>query len=165
MTAERFKEMFSSRTYLQDKFGLAYYLVSDVININKAEELVTKYGYTVERQTDDYVSRYFLWSKVFYDGKLVGAIDLQGFPSIEFSKRTRKIITNSNITQDDLVIKPIIGIHRILDWHTVKGKMHCLAGGETILHLMPTELTDELIQEWVEKLDLQPIVEKTKNKL
>jgi hypothetical protein len=81
---------------------------------------------------------------------------------MEFLKRKRKIVANSKITEDALVIKPIEGIHRILDWHSVKGKMHCLLGGQTVLHLMPAELTDELMQEWITKLELQPLVDKTK---
>ena len=167
MTAEQFRDKFSlkAKATLMDKYGLAYFVVNDVININNAEDLATKYGFTVERQTDDYATRYFLWSKIFFEGKLVGHIDLQGFPSMEFLKRKRKLVANSKIAEDALVIKPIQGIHRILDWHSVKGKMHCLAGGQTVLHLMPAELTDELMQEWITKLELQPLVDKTKNKI
>jgi hypothetical protein len=162
MTAEQFKTKFSHKTTLIDKYGLVYFVVNDVININNAEELATKHGFEVERQTDDYTTRYFLWSKIFFEGKLVGHIDLQGFPSMEFLKSKRKIVTNSKIAEDAMVIKPIEGIHRILDWHTVKSKMHCLAGGQTVLHLMPVELTEELMQEWITKLQLQPLVDKTK---
>ena len=161
MTAEQFKSKFSLKPSLIDKYGLAYFIVSDVVNINNAEDLLTKYGFTSERQTEDYVTRNLLWAKVFFEGKYLGVIDLQGFPSIEFEKRKRKLVTNSKITSDNLVINPINGIHRILDWHSVKGKMHCLAGGQTVLHLLPTEMTDELLSEWVDKLGIQSIVEKT----
>lgn len=164
MTAEQFKANHSLKPTLVDKYGLAYFVVNDVININNAEELATKYGFTVERQTEDYATRYFLWSKIFFEGKLVGHIDLQGFPSMEFIKYKRKIVTNSKITEDAMVIKPIEGIHRILDWHTVKGKMHCLAGGQTVLHLLPADITDEIIQEWINKLELQPLVDEYTNK-
>lgn len=152
-------------TSLMDKYGLAYFIIKDVIEINKAETLLEKYGFTVERQIKDYQERNIMWSKVFKDGKEVAYVDLQGFPSIEFHKRKRKILINSQITDDTLVIEPIKGVHRILDWHTVKNKMHCLAGGQTVLYLLPTEITDELLQEWVIKLNLQPIVDKTKKQL
>ena len=166
MTAEDFKSKFgmSKTKALMDKYGLVYFIVKDVIDINNAEDLAEKYGFTVERQTEDYSTRYFLWTKIFFEGKLVGHIDLQGFPSMEFMKRKRKLVANSKITDDALVIKPINGIHRVLDWHKVKGKMQCLAGGQTVLHLMPTELTDELIQEWIIKLELQPLIDKHSNK-
>ena len=159
MTAEQFKEKFSYSSYksLMDKYKLAYFLVSDVIHINKLETLVEKYGFTVERQDKDYLTSHVLWSKVLFEDKIVGHIDLQGFPSIEFHKRKRKLA--AIVVKDDMVIAPIEGIHRILDWHTVKGKMHCLVGGETVLHVLPDEMTEEVMTEWIEKLGVQALVQ------
>ena len=59
-------------------------------------------------------------------------------------------------------MKPIKGVHRILEWHTVKGKMHCLAGGQTVLHCTPTIMTEELIEEWIVKLKIQSLVQPQK---
>ena len=158
MTAEQFKQKFSYAAYksLMDKYNLAYFLVSDVIHINKLEALVEKYGFAVERQDKDYLTTNVLWSKVLFENKIVGHIDLQGFPSIEFYKRKRKLA--ALVAKDDMVIAPIEGIHRILDWHTVKNKMHCLAGGETVLHVLPEEMTEEIMVEWVVKLGIQALI-------
>jgi len=157
MTAEEFKEKFPLKKKFMDKYQRAYFLVKEVLNINKCEKIVEQYGFTVKRITEHYLSQGILYSEVYFDNKLVATIDLQGFPSIEFHKRKRKFA--KMIEADEDVIVPIPTIHRILDWHDVKGKMHCLAGGETVMHVLPVEITEELLIEQIKLLHLEPLIE------
>ena len=163
MTAEQFKEKYLCNDDLIKKYQFVYLLINDIININNAEELIIKYGFTVKRVTECFPKDRF-YSEIFSNNKLVGFIDLQGFPHIIFEPRKRKLIIVSKIMNDELIIKPINGIHRILDWHNVKNKMHCLAGGQTILHLAPIVLTEEIIKEYIKRLQLEPLMSYVTNR-
>ena len=158
MEREESSKLYGLKPDLIKKYGIhAYLLIQNIIDINNAEKLLENSGFTVKRITDKYIKTGLMFSEIYYQDKLVGEIDLQGFPSIMFYKRKRKLV--SLIKENDLIMKPIKGVHRILDWHTVKGNMHCLAGGETVLHCIPTIMTEELIEEWIIKLKIQSLVQ------
>src|ERR1043165_7589643 len=121
MTAQEFKDTFPVKRDLMAKYGLAYLIVDAIVNINRCEAMLEERGFTVRRVTEHF-DRGLLYSVVLMNGVEVGQIDLQGFPSVEFVKGKRHVA--ALIEDCDLVIAPIPTIHRILDWHTVKGKMH-----------------------------------------
>jgi hypothetical protein len=82
-------------------------------------------------------------------------------PSVELFKRQGKHATI--LAQHEDFIAPIKGIDRILGWHTVKGKLHKLAGGQTVLHCKQLEISDEFIDGFFEKSpDLKPLIEEMK---
>jgi hypothetical protein len=137
-----------------------YYLASDVYNIGAMEKIVEAQGLTTKRE--HYSDSTQFYSKIFdAQGKQVGHIDNQGLPSIEFYKRLRKKYASLFIDDPQIII-PIEGVHRILGWHTVKGKMHCLAGGQTVLHCLPVEITDKMMTDFLTKSKLIDQVEKFK---
>ena len=156
MTKDEFVEKFGIKYDLMEKYNLVYFIVGDLLNINKVETMLEKYGFKCVRQTENYTVNYNLWSKIYFEDIEIGLIDLQGFPSITFYKRKRKFA--KLIQKDELILKPIEGVHRILDWHTVEGNLHCLANGESVLYTIPSELTEELIKDHITKLGLQDIV-------
>jgi hypothetical protein len=139
-----------------------YYLASDVYNIGAMERIVEAQGLTTKRE--HYSSGFQFYSMIFdTQGKQVGVIDNQGLPSIEFYKRLRKKYATQFIDHPQIIV-PIKGVHRILAWHTVKGKMHCLAGGETVLHCLPVAITDEMMTDFLTKTKLIDQVENFKEK-
>jgi hypothetical protein len=165
MTDEKRKEEFMKRfddikNPLIEKYGLfLYFLAEDVLNISHMEKQCEAVGYRTNRLKFEH--SYSIYSEIFDgSGKLIGVISNQGLPSIEFYKRKRKFAEPLKNHVD--VIKPIKGVHRILDWHTVRGKYHCLAGGETVLHFMPLNITDEDMQKFLSKTNLLDKVEKFK---
>ncbi len=103
---------------------------------------------------EDFMKTGEIFSLILFEGKEVGFIDLQGFPSIQLHKRKRKFAKKF---KTDLLIKPIKGVHRVLDWHTVSGYEHRLAGGQTVLHGTPSVFTKELMDEWIIKLGIQEL--------
>ena len=157
ISVEEFKKRYSLKIKLIEKYSIVYFLVRDVLNINKCEDIIKEFGFTVKRITKDYKDRGILYSEVFYNEKEVACIDLQGFPTIMFHKRQRKL-AKLIINHTD-VIAPIPGIHRILEWHSVKNKkLQCLAGGQTIMHILPVELTEEILDDEIKKLKLEPLM-------
>jgi len=145
MTKEEFIELNNSiKNSIIEKYGdMAYYVINDIFNVGFMEDICIELGYTVTRCNLDFT----IYSKLFDEnGKEIGVISNQGTPSIEIYKRLKKHAIK--ISKNENVISPIEGIHRILDWHTVEGKLHKLAGGEIILHFKPLEITDEEIKEF-----------------
>ncbi len=157
MKANRFKNLNLLNGLLMKKYTMSYLIVSAIANIVRCEKILTDLGFTVERNTEHFNTIGILFSKVFWNGEEVGSIDIQGFPAIEFNKKKRHLA--ARLEDSEFVIAPIKGIHRVLDWHTTSGKMHKLAGGQTVMHVEPVWFTEESFQEWVEELKLQPIVD------
>ena len=84
-----------------------------------------------------------------------------GFPSIELLKRNKKHAIK--ISKSNLVIEPIKGVHRVLEWHETEGKFHILAGGEIVLHFIPVDITIEMAQKFFEKNKItQDIIDEMK---
>lgn len=160
MTKEEFRNKYGFNFKLADKYGFIYLTIDAIVTINRLEKLVEAAGFTVKRITKYFNINGVLYSEIYYNEKIVGTIDLQGFPSIIFDKGKRKLA--SLIEENELVIPPIKGVHRILEWHTVKGKRHCLAGGETVLHCLPTEMTEDFIKEQIPILKLEYLLKYVK---
>ncbi len=157
MTKEEFIEKNNNiKNTIIEKYGdMAYYVISDIFNVGFMEDICIELGYTVTRCNIDFT----IYSKLFDEnGEEIGVISNQGTPSIEIYKRLKKhaIKISKNIN----VIKPIEGIHRILDWHTVEGKLHKLAGGEIVLHFIPLEISDDDIKEFNEKTKILELLKK-----
>jgi len=157
MTKEEFIEKNNNiKNPIIEKYGIiAYYVISDIFNVGFMEDICIELGYTVTRCNIDFT----VYSKLFDEnGKEIGVISNQGTPSIEIYKRLKKHAIK--ISKNVNVIPPIKGIHRILDWHTVEGKLHKLAGGEIVLHFIPLEISDEKIQTFTEKTKILELLEK-----
>ncbi len=164
MNAKEFIDKFSHNATLIKKYGFVYDIVNVVLEICRLEKIVEGYGFTTERIQPKEGNWLMLYSKILYNGKEVGRMNVQGFPEIMFYKRKRKLA--EIIESDATFIIPIEGIHRILGWHSVKGKKHCLAGGETVLHVLPVVMTDTIMEEWIDKLKIRDLVKTaTKQKL
>lgn len=162
MTKEEFLTRFNNiKNPLCDKYGgFLYFLASDVLNISHMEKVCQSYGYTTNRVR--YGSGSF-YSEIKYNEKIIGAIENQGgFPSIEIYNRQRKHA--KIISENETVIKGIKGVHGILDWHTTKGKFHILAGGQTVLHFLPLDITDEMMIDFLTKTKLINHVDEFKEK-
>lgn len=160
MTKEEFLDRYNKIKHpIIEKYGFfIWYLAESLFNIRVMEDICINAGFRVERKNVDYM----MYSKVFDGDVLIAHIECQGLPSIELYKGKRKY---SKLLSKDLnIIEPIKGVHRILDWHTVKGKNHCLAGGETVLHLNPVEITDEMMMDFVTKVNLLDKIEEFKKK-
>lgn len=82
---------------------------------------------------------------------------------LHLSNYNRKRKYAEKIKNNTIFIKPIKGCHRILDWHKVRGKLHCLAGGQTILHTIPIEIPDDKIQKFIKEKKLEDLVDENKN--
>jgi len=157
MTKEEYIEKTNNiKTPIIEKYGnMAYYVISDIFNVGFMEDICVELGYTVKRCNIEFT----IYSKLFDEnGKEIGVISNQGTPNIEIYKRLKKhaIKISKNIN----VIPPIKGIHRILDWHTVEGKLHKLAGGEIVLHFSPLEISDDEIKTFTEKTKILELLEK-----
>lgn len=134
-----------------EKYGsFLYFLIADVLNIGRMEKVVEAAGFKTKRV--NLPNQFTCYSEILCDDKVIGVISNQGLPSVEFYKRKRKYC--QLIEDNPAIIEPIKGVHRILDWHTVKGKQHRLAGGETILHFLPVEMPEDLIQDLLTKTGL-----------
>lgn len=157
LTATEFKEQFGLKSDLLTKYKMVYLIVRDLMNIIRCEEILEAKGFTVQRVTNKFLAEGILYSLVYYQGQEVGVIDLQGFPSIYFYKRCRQYA--KLLAADPLIIAPIPTIHRILGWHKVTGKLHCLAGGETVCHVLPISVTTAIMEERILTLKLQPLVD------
>ena len=161
MTKEEFiKRCDDIKNPLIEKYGyLLYFLADDVFNIGYMEKQCEAVGYKTKRFQYQHGNSFYseLYDK---NDNQIGVISNQGSPSIEFHKRKRKFAEPLKNHKD--VIKPIKGIHRILEWHKVRGNYHCLAGGQTVLHFMPVNITDEMMQDFLIKTNLIDFVEKFK---
>jgi len=150
MTKEEFLTIFNNiKNPLCDKYGgFLYFLASDVINISHMEKVCQSFGYTTNR------IRYFhsFYSEIKFNEKVIGVIDNHGLPSIKIYNKQRKHA--KIISEHENIIEGIIGVHGILDWHTTKGKFHILAGGETVLHFLPLNITDEMMIDFLTKTKL-----------
>lgn len=121
-------------------FGLAQKKALGII-----AEITKRLGYSVEVRTSDIYEHIHFLDLYAPKGKVIGTAECQAtFPSITFDKGQRR---HAKIFEKEPeFIAPIKGVHQLLDWHTVKGKLHCLSGGQTVLHLEKVEPTDEEIQ-------------------
>lgn len=145
---------------LIEKYGLFLtFLGTDVLTIGYVEKVCEAKGYTSKRVHYGGGSIQF-YSELYLDGKIVGVISNQGLPCVEFYKRKRKLAVA--LAEHPDIIAPIVGVHRVLGWHDVKGKLHCLAGGETVLHFKPLNITDEMMETFLIKTNLMGMVEKLK---
>jgi hypothetical protein len=160
MTKEEYmKKHDEIRNAIVEKYGdFMYFMIVGLFDIIELEKICEEQGWITKRK--NFTDSYQIYS-VIYDGDtVIGHIESIGFPSIEFCKKKRKYA--EKIKNNPIFIKPIIGLHRVLDWHTVRGKFHCLAGGQTILHSIPIEISDDKIQDFIIRKNLGDLVEKTK---
>jgi len=99
-----------------------------------------------------------LYTLLKMDGKTVGEMRCTGvFPEIMIDRRKRKYAKIA--AQLEGAIAPIKGVHSVLEWHTIKEKkLHCLAGGETLIHLRPLKLSVEDFQGWINLCGLNDAV-------
>ena len=146
---------------LCDKYGgFLFFLASDVFNISHMEKVCQSYGYKTERKK--YPSGgYSFYSEITFNGKVIGVIDNQGFPSVELYKRQMKHA--KIISEHESVIEAIEGVHRVLSWHETTGRFHKLAGGEVVLHFLPVDITDEKMVKFLTDAKLIDRVEEFKN--
>lgn len=153
MTKEDFiGRMSKIKNPLCEKYGaFLYFIASDVINISHMEKVCENMGYTTKRKRFEGDSTR-IYSEIYHDDKHIGVIDNQGLPSVEIYKRNGKHA--AKISAHETIIEPIEGVHRILDWHTTKGKFHKLAGGEVVLHFLPVDITDEMMNDFLTKTKL-----------
>jgi len=156
MTKEEYiKKSDNIRNQIIEKYGtMAYYLISDIFNISYMESVCEKIGYKTSRKRIQTT----LYSKLFDENnKEIGVISNQGCPTIEIYKRNKKHAIK--ISKDKNVIDPIDGVHRVLSWHSVEGKLHKLAGGEIVLHFIPVEIPDDDIQDFIENKKMKELFE------
>ena len=141
------------------KYGaFLWFLANDILTINHIENICEKMGFTTERVRIP--QTYSVYAKLFKDGKEIGTISNQGLPTIELYNRCRKY--SKLIVKSKETIEPIEGVHRVLAWHTVKGKLHILAKGQTVIHFLPLNITDEDMVDFLTKSDLIDKIEKLK---
>lgn len=131
----------------------------NVLGLSKIEKLVEAKGFTTNRISIDRSA----YTEIHFNNKIVGIIEATGnFPTVTFDKGCRKHA--EKFLKDDDVIAPIKGIHRILDWHDVKKeKMHCLAGGQTVLHFKPFDFSVEYVGKFLKDTKLDSVIEKSKS--
>lgn len=159
MTKEEYITLYKNiQEPIVEKYGsFLYFLINDIVSVRNMETICEKYGFTTERVVEPRC----VYSKLFYNSKLIGCISTnQGSPSIEFNKRCRKY--SRMLIGCEEIIEPIEGIHRILEWHDVEGKLHKLAGGQTILHFKPFEITEDEMIRFLTKTNLLDKVDKLK---
>jgi len=161
MTKENFMSRWNNiKNPLCEKYGvLLYFLASDVINISHMEKVCEEMGYKTKRKQFEGAPT-MAFSEIYHEDKHIGNIDNQGLPSVQIYKRNGKHATK--ISAHETIIEPIKGVHRILDWHTTKGKFHKLAGGEIVLHFLPVDITDEIMNDFLTKTKLIDKVEEFK---
>lgn len=132
-----------------------YFIIYNIFNINNLKEYVESKGYTTKRC----VVGMEAYDEIYFADKNIGYIKCSIFPEIYLNKGCRK----HGKTLSEKAITPIVDVHRILEWHTVKQKLHCLAGGETVLYFNEVEITDEEIDRFVSVCKLEDVIEKTKD--
>jgi hypothetical protein len=146
---------------LFEKYGKYLGLLAiDVFNISHMEKACEEVGLKTIRMPHDGETRMF-YSEIYDNAKLIGNISNQVLPNIELNNRCRKYAKLLEKRED--IIEPIKGIHRILEWHTVKGKCHNLAGGQTVLHFLPVKISDDDIIDFLTKINMIGRVEEFKN--
>lgn len=158
MTKEDFSNRNKSiREPLVEKYGsFLYLLANDIFNIKAMEKVCEKNGLVTKRKQKNYS----ISSEVYFDGILAGSITNQGLPTIEFQKGKRKFA--KLVAKDENIVAPIQGCHTILESHTVTGKLHCLSGGETLLHYLPVDITDDMMIDFLIEMTLTDKVESLK---
>lgn len=161
MTKEEYINHYDEiRNTLFEKYGKFFgYLIIDVFNILHMEKACEEVGLTTKRSHYNKESFQF-YSEIYDKEKLIGIISNQGTPEIQFLNRCRKY--TKLIERRNDIIEPIDGVHRVLRWHTVKGKYHILAGGETVLHFLPVKITDEDAIDFLTEKNLIDKVEEMK---
>lgn len=146
---------------ISEKYGLyLYYLIQSIFNVNHLEELVEEQGYEVKRIKDYWP--HALYSEILFDGKMIGTLHGDVIPNITIDRRQRTRHARPLVNAIDELTTPTKGIHRILEWHEVEGKMHKLAGGETVLYIDPVEISNEEIDDFLTKTGLIDKVEQFK---
>lgn len=129
-----------------------YMIASDVMNISHMEKQVESLGYTTKRERYP-GNGYMIYSTILWEGKEIGVIENQGLPSIMVDKRKRAKHARKFVDLDG-AIEPIKGVHRVLAWHDTEGKLHKLAGGQTVINFMPVEITREAMIDFLTKTKL-----------
>ena len=153
LTSEQFMDRYNEiKKPIVDHFGAyLYFLSSNVLNLNELEKMVEKQGFETERKQYQDNSMSF-YTDIKRNGKIVGNISVQVFPSIEWYKGSQKYA--KLFVDEPLCIKPLPGVHRVLDWHTKRGKFHVLAGGQTVLHFLPFELTVDTVTTFLNRIGI-----------
>lgn len=162
MTKEEYiKYYYDIKNNIIEKYSMCFgYLIIDIYNILKIEKVFEELGFITKRKTytDSPLSEFY--SEIYDKEKLIGIISINGVPQVRLLNRCRKYAKLIEKRED--VIEPIEGIHRILRWHTIKGKYHILAGGETVLYFLPVKITDEEAIDFLTKTELIDKVDEIK---
>lgn len=143
---------------ISKKYGFfLYFLLQNIFNISKLEELVESKGFSVKRKKVGYD----ILSEIYDGEKHIGLIQsTAGWPTIELLKfKGNKKIARS-LAESDIIIEPVEGYHRILDWHDVCGKLHILAGGQIILNSLTDELKDQHVSKFINDNNLTSLIGK-----
>lgn len=158
MTKKEFmKEHDEQSSALTKEFGsYFYFLGSEILNLSYYERELENLGFEIERITKNGPMNLYTILKM--DGKTVGNLRCTGaFPEVMIDKRKRKYA--KIIAQLENAIAPIKGVHSVLEWHTIKDKkLHCLAGGQTLIHLKPLKISVEDFQEWINRCGINDAV-------
>lgn len=153
---EKFEEQ---QKRIVDTYGAyMYYLIINIFNVNYMSSIFDDIDdYTTVRKT---TTTKEIYDELFYKGTHIGHISSSVFPCIEFYKKYRK---HAKMFAK-YAIEPIPGYHRILEWHDIKyKKMHCLAGGETVLHFDFADISNDDIDKFIKTCKLEKVVETTKH--
>jgi hypothetical protein len=146
----------SQRERIHKRYGsFMYYFIVDLFNINYISQLIeTNKDYKTVRIS----SRLSMvsYDEIYYQDNLIGTVRCMGsFPEVTFYKNYRK----HALKFKEHAIAPIMGVHRVLEWHEIKSeKLHCLAGGETILHFMPIEINNKKIDSFIKENKLEKLL-------
>lgn len=132
------------------------FLICDVFELKSLETLVEREGFTTKRESYGGRPDQF-YSDILDDkGKSIGNISNQGLPSIELYNSKYKESLATSLSVYDNIIEPIKGVHRVLNWHTTDGKFHILANDYIILNAMPVEVSEEEVNNFLEKTEINP---------
>lgn len=132
-----------------EKYGTRlYFLISNIFNVSKLENLVESFGYQTKRKNQGHD----IFSEIYENEKLIGIIESRvGWPTIEIFKFKGNKKIARKLAQSDIIIEPVKGFHRILDWHDVDGKLQILGGGQIILNaisdLLDMDMCDKFLQD------------------
>lgn len=145
---ELIKEHDENRRMLVKKYGAYWYFISqDVLTLIKLEKMFENKGYVTKRKQFESMFRFY--ADIYNGDKCIASIQNIGtYPAIEFFEGCKEYA--KEFVNEECIIAPIPGIHRVLDWHEVEEeKYHMLAGGQTILHVKPFVFTCEEVDEFL----------------
>jgi hypothetical protein len=157
MKKEEFLKIYYDNNELISKKTSQYFynIIHNIFNINNLREYVESKGYTTKRCTVNMEA----YDEIYFGDKNIGYIKCSIFPEIYLNKGCRR----HGKGLSEKAIAPIVGVHRVLEWHDIKQKLHCLAGGQTVLYFNEVEISDEEIDDFVTVCKLGDIIEKTKD--